>query len=76
MDTRTNCGYADGWSKPHPYSGAQKNTNLLSKVDKHISKYANWKILWGGPLWVCCGISLAIYVVIGYNVLEWWSWRV
>ena len=19
MDTRTNCGFADGWSKPHPY---------------------------------------------------------
>ena len=30
MDTHTNCGFADGWSKPHPYSGAQANNSFLA----------------------------------------------
>ena len=32
----TECRFADGWSKPHPYGGAQINNNLLNKTDKHI----------------------------------------
>ena len=41
MDTRTNCGFADGWSKPHPYSevlAKQQFVALLSETDKHIQK--------------------------------------
>ena len=41
MDTRTNCGFADGWSKPHPYSevlAKQQFVALLSETDKHHSK--------------------------------------
>ena len=34
MDTRTNCGYAEVWSKPHPYSGAQINTNFSGMMDE------------------------------------------
>ena len=28
IDTPYQSGFADGWSKPHPYSGAQINNNL------------------------------------------------
>ncbi len=35
-------GFADGWSKPHPYSGAQINTNLSNC--RHIFSFFPWSL--------------------------------
>ena len=39
MDTRTNCGFADGWSKPHPYSEVLAKQQFTgSPAEAYIAK--------------------------------------